>query len=165
MKLLLAEPNPDDPLMPDIAAEYRENRQLYLSKARNGAVVTACDSKTVEENVQSEVKERRSLLKRKSDSVVFLEQGTNEPFETPQTVQLNTNVMSEESKEEGSIGLVSVQSFKENSEPINLASDEDEFEVKPKKARLLSTKKLWSEIHTSVFLDIRVIPVIVQSAI
>ena len=32
--LLMAEPNPDDALMPDITKEYRENRAVFLGKAK-----------------------------------------------------------------------------------------------------------------------------------
>jgi len=32
--LLMAEPNPDDGLMPDITAEYRDNRRLFDAKAK-----------------------------------------------------------------------------------------------------------------------------------
>ncbi|XP_077369694.1 ubiquitin-conjugating enzyme E2 T [Festucalex cinctus] len=34
IQLLMAEPNPDDPLMADIASEFRYNRQLYTQKAK-----------------------------------------------------------------------------------------------------------------------------------
>lgn len=33
VKVLLAEPNPDDPLMPDIAREFLMDRDLYTKKA------------------------------------------------------------------------------------------------------------------------------------
>nr|XP_057939888.1 ubiquitin-conjugating enzyme E2 T-like isoform X2 [Doryrhamphus excisus] len=34
IQLLMAEPNPDDPLMADIASEFRHNKQLFMQKAR-----------------------------------------------------------------------------------------------------------------------------------
>ncbi|XP_051913251.1 ubiquitin-conjugating enzyme E2 T [Hippocampus zosterae] len=34
IQLLMAEPNPDDPLMADIASEFRYNKQLFTQKAR-----------------------------------------------------------------------------------------------------------------------------------
>ncbi|NXJ84837.1 UBE2T enzyme, partial [Trogon melanurus] len=34
IQLLMAEPNPDDPLMADISAEYKYNKQLFLLNAR-----------------------------------------------------------------------------------------------------------------------------------
>ncbi|NXK90805.1 UBE2T enzyme, partial [Formicarius rufipectus] len=34
IRLLMAEPNPDDPLMADISAEYKSNRQQFLLRAR-----------------------------------------------------------------------------------------------------------------------------------
>ncbi|KAF6719673.1 Ubiquitin-conjugating enzyme E2 T [Oryzias melastigma] len=34
IQLLMAEPNPDDPLMADISSEFKYNKQVYLEKAR-----------------------------------------------------------------------------------------------------------------------------------
>jgi len=34
IQLLMAEPNPDDALMADIASEYKQNKQLFISKAK-----------------------------------------------------------------------------------------------------------------------------------
>ncbi|XP_068171947.1 ubiquitin-conjugating enzyme E2 T [Antennarius striatus] len=34
IQLLMAEPNPDDPLMADISSEFKYNKQLFLEKAR-----------------------------------------------------------------------------------------------------------------------------------
>nr|XP_023689856.1 ubiquitin-conjugating enzyme E2 T [Paramormyrops kingsleyae] len=34
IQLLMAEPNPDDPLMADISAEYKYSRQVFLEKAK-----------------------------------------------------------------------------------------------------------------------------------
>ncbi|NWX18483.1 UBE2T enzyme, partial [Aegotheles bennettii] len=34
IQLLMAEPNPDDPLMADISSEYKYNKQLFLLNAR-----------------------------------------------------------------------------------------------------------------------------------
>ncbi|KAM9828452.1 ubiquitin-conjugating enzyme E2 T isoform X1 [Syngnathus typhle] len=34
IQLLMSEPNPDDPLMADIASEFRHNKQLFMQKAR-----------------------------------------------------------------------------------------------------------------------------------
>ncbi|NWX54885.1 UBE2T enzyme, partial [Promerops cafer] len=34
IQLLMAEPNPDDPLMADISSEYKYNKQLFLRNAR-----------------------------------------------------------------------------------------------------------------------------------
>ncbi|NXG43125.1 UBE2T enzyme, partial [Psilopogon haemacephalus] len=34
IQLLMAEPNPDDPLMADISSEYKYNKQLFLQHAR-----------------------------------------------------------------------------------------------------------------------------------
>lgn len=35
IRLLLSEPNPDDPLMADIAQEYQCNRSVFMQKAKN----------------------------------------------------------------------------------------------------------------------------------
>lgn len=35
IQLLMAEPNPDDPLMADISSEFKYNKQVYLEKARS----------------------------------------------------------------------------------------------------------------------------------
>ncbi|NXA43214.1 UBE2T enzyme, partial [Eudromia elegans] len=34
IQLLMAEPNPDDPLMADVSSEYKYNKQLFLINAR-----------------------------------------------------------------------------------------------------------------------------------
>ncbi|KAJ8370374.1 hypothetical protein SKAU_G00104020 [Synaphobranchus kaupii] len=34
IQVLMAEPNPDDPLMADISSEYKYNKQVYLEKAK-----------------------------------------------------------------------------------------------------------------------------------
>ncbi|XP_069046327.1 ubiquitin-conjugating enzyme E2 T isoform X2 [Lepisosteus oculatus] len=34
IQLLMAEPNPDDPLMADISSEYKYNKQVYVEKAK-----------------------------------------------------------------------------------------------------------------------------------
>ncbi|XP_047447359.1 ubiquitin-conjugating enzyme E2 T [Mugil cephalus] len=34
IQLLMAEPNPDDPLMADISSEFKYNKQLFMEKAR-----------------------------------------------------------------------------------------------------------------------------------
>ncbi|XP_062397553.1 ubiquitin-conjugating enzyme E2 T isoform X2 [Sardina pilchardus] len=35
IQLLMAEPNPDDPLMADISSEFKYNKQVYLDKAKS----------------------------------------------------------------------------------------------------------------------------------
>lgn len=48
--LLMAEPNPDDGLMADITKEYRENRTLFIQKAKSSTKKHAChDSSTKED--------------------------------------------------------------------------------------------------------------------
>lgn len=37
IQLLMAEPNPDDPLMADISSEFKYNKQLFIEKARKWA--------------------------------------------------------------------------------------------------------------------------------
>ncbi len=71
VKLLLAEPNPDDPLMPNIAAEFRERPEEYLRKARESTTILDENIKpqtnrNVVENVVVEeiVSKKRSLFKK-----------------------------------------------------------------------------------------------------
>ncbi|CAG8457796.1 5580_t:CDS:2 [Acaulospora morrowiae] len=45
LSLLMAEPNPDDPLLVEIASEYKENRSLFLHKARESTLKHAVDDK------------------------------------------------------------------------------------------------------------------------
>jgi len=54
--LLMAEPNPDDGLMPDITKEYRENRALFLEKA-NASTKSHAASKVAVAAVPRETKE------------------------------------------------------------------------------------------------------------
>ncbi|XP_028850329.1 ubiquitin-conjugating enzyme E2 T [Denticeps clupeoides] len=42
IQLLMAEPNPDDPLMADISAEYKYSKQVFQEKARSWTVKHAC---------------------------------------------------------------------------------------------------------------------------
>ncbi|CAG8449063.1 7276_t:CDS:2 [Diversispora eburnea] len=45
LSLLMAEPNPDDPLVVEIASEYKELRSLFLHKAREATLKYAVESK------------------------------------------------------------------------------------------------------------------------
>lgn len=78
MKLLLAEPNPDDPLMPDIAAEFRERREEYERRAKmvseTGSIPEL--SEPGDEN-EAPRREGKSLLKRRAPTA------KPEPVESP----------------------------------------------------------------------------------
>ncbi|MBN3284626.1 UBE2T enzyme, partial [Polyodon spathula] len=47
IQLLMAEPNPDDPLMADISSEYKYNKPVYLEKARQWTEKHAIQRKQV----------------------------------------------------------------------------------------------------------------------
>jgi hypothetical protein len=47
VQILLAQPNPDDPLMTDITDEYRTNHELFLRKAREYTIQHAVDDSIV----------------------------------------------------------------------------------------------------------------------
>ncbi|XP_075298889.1 ubiquitin-conjugating enzyme E2 T isoform X1 [Opisthocomus hoazin] len=76
IQLLMAEPNPDDPLMADISSEYKYNKQLFLLNAREWTEKHASQqqraSKPLEEKTnQSETsaaKESAVQKRKRSDS-------------------------------------------------------------------------------------------------
>ncbi|XP_008336001.1 ubiquitin-conjugating enzyme E2 T, partial [Cynoglossus semilaevis] len=59
IQLLMAEPNPDDPLMADISSEFKYNKSLFMEKARRWTQCHAVQKNTAvadadKENSQSE---------------------------------------------------------------------------------------------------------------
>nr|XP_033485842.1 ubiquitin-conjugating enzyme E2 T isoform X1 [Epinephelus lanceolatus]XP_033485843.1 ubiquitin-conjugating enzyme E2 T isoform X1 [Epinephelus lanceolatus] len=70
IQLLMAEPNPDDPLMADISSEFKYNKQLFMEKARkwteehavqkNMGVVESNKENTPDQNVSSRKREAGS---------------------------------------------------------------------------------------------------------
>ncbi|CAG8632014.1 16307_t:CDS:2, partial [Acaulospora colombiana] len=61
LSLLMAEPNPDDPLLVEIASEYKENRSLFLRKAREATSKYAVDDKKTR-NTKGDVESPESIL-------------------------------------------------------------------------------------------------------
>ncbi|CAG8577576.1 13766_t:CDS:2 [Cetraspora pellucida] len=43
--ILMADPNPDDPLLVEIASEFKENRSLFLQKAKEATLKHAMENK------------------------------------------------------------------------------------------------------------------------
>ncbi|XP_010222565.1 PREDICTED: ubiquitin-conjugating enzyme E2 T, partial [Tinamus guttatus] len=76
IQLLMAEPNPDDPLMADISSEYKYNKQLFLINAREWTKKYASQqnraSKALEEKTnQSETRTQEPIgPKRKGSNIV-----------------------------------------------------------------------------------------------
>ncbi|XP_054646535.1 ubiquitin-conjugating enzyme E2 T isoform X2 [Dunckerocampus dactyliophorus] len=67
IQLLMAEPNPDDPLMADIASEFRYNKQLFMQKARKCTEEHAVQKfTTILESSQKSVLENASSRKREA---------------------------------------------------------------------------------------------------
>ncbi|XP_040007960.1 ubiquitin-conjugating enzyme E2 T [Xiphias gladius] len=70
IQLLMAEPNPDDPLMADISSEFKYNKQLFMEKARkwtqehavqkNTGVVKGNKENTPDRNTSSRKREALS---------------------------------------------------------------------------------------------------------
>ncbi|KAA0706847.1 Ubiquitin-conjugating enzyme E2 T [Triplophysa tibetana] len=56
IQLLMAEPNPDDPLMADISSEFKYNKPLYLEKAKKWTTEHA-----IQKNKGFETEEKTSL--------------------------------------------------------------------------------------------------------
>ncbi|XP_056589581.1 ubiquitin-conjugating enzyme E2 T [Triplophysa dalaica] len=56
IQLLMAEPNPDDPLMADISSEFKYNKPLYLEKAKKWTTEHA-----IQKNKGYETEEKSSL--------------------------------------------------------------------------------------------------------
>ena len=56
LQLLMSEPNPDDPLMADIADEFRYHKDRFLATARNNTVKYASQDENVENRENTAVK-------------------------------------------------------------------------------------------------------------
>ncbi|XP_014801789.1 PREDICTED: ubiquitin-conjugating enzyme E2 T [Calidris pugnax] len=55
IQLLMAEPNPDDPLMADISSEYKYNKQLFLLNAREWTEKYASQQKRVSKPLEEKI--------------------------------------------------------------------------------------------------------------
>ncbi|KAM6977798.1 ubiquitin-conjugating enzyme E2 T [Aplochiton taeniatus] len=79
IQLLMAEPNPDDPLMADISAEYKHNKQAYLKKARKWT-----EKHAIQKNLGLVEKENvfeQAAPSRKRESLNHLDKGEEQPQE------------------------------------------------------------------------------------
>lgn len=124
IKLLLAEPNPDDPLMPDIAAEYRDDLETYLENAKAVSLGKPVSTKRVEEGPSPiEAKpEKRGLLKLR---------GTVEKRAEDENQVVIINTVKPEAVE-----------AKEPVVVVNMISEDEEFETLPKvRKTLLSSRR------------------------
>ncbi|XP_046896220.1 ubiquitin-conjugating enzyme E2 T isoform X2 [Hypomesus transpacificus] len=82
LQLLMAEPNPDDPLMADISSEFKYNKQLYLDKARKWTQKHAMQKNMGVVESKEAGKEEEKTLSRKRDTPSGQEQpgvGPQEP--------------------------------------------------------------------------------------
>ncbi|XP_025957064.1 ubiquitin-conjugating enzyme E2 T isoform X2 [Dromaius novaehollandiae] len=76
IQLLMAEPNPDDPLMADISSEYKYNKQLFLTNAKEWTKKYASQQKRAskaseKEMNQSEMSTKESIpQKRKGSNII-----------------------------------------------------------------------------------------------
>ncbi|KAM3871724.1 ubiquitin-conjugating enzyme E2 T [Diretmus argenteus] len=68
IQLLMAEPNPDDPLMADISSEFKYNKELFLEKARKWTEKHAVQKHTgvVESEKESPPAQKTSSRKREA---------------------------------------------------------------------------------------------------
>uniref|UniRef100_A0A8C4X7L7 Ubiquitin-conjugating enzyme E2 T n=1 Tax=Erpetoichthys calabaricus TaxID=27687 RepID=A0A8C4X7L7_ERPCA len=69
IQLLMAEPNPDDPLMADISSEFKYNKQVYIEKAKTWtekhAIQKNQGSSTIDKEVDEEARNGKALLKKR----------------------------------------------------------------------------------------------------
>lgn len=69
IQLLMAEPNPDDPLMADISSEFKYNKQLFLEKAKKWTHEHAIQkNKGYMETKENNQDQKTCLHKRKASS-------------------------------------------------------------------------------------------------
>ncbi|XP_023281003.1 ubiquitin-conjugating enzyme E2 T [Seriola lalandi dorsalis] len=68
IQLLMAEPNPDDPLMADISSEFKYNKQLFMEKARKWTQEHAVQKNTgvMEDNKENTPDQKASSRKREA---------------------------------------------------------------------------------------------------
>ncbi|XP_066528567.1 ubiquitin-conjugating enzyme E2 T isoform X2 [Hoplias malabaricus] len=69
IQLLMAEPNPDDPLMADISSEFKYNRAVYLEKAKNWTKKYATQKNKVSSDTVEKIPEESSKSSRKREAL------------------------------------------------------------------------------------------------
>ncbi|XP_064328064.1 ubiquitin-conjugating enzyme E2 T [Phalacrocorax carbo] len=74
IQLLMAEPNPDDPLMADISSEYKYNKQLFLLNAREWTEKYASQQKGASKPLEEKI--NRSEMSTTSESTVQKRKGS-----------------------------------------------------------------------------------------
>ncbi|CAL8368083.1 unnamed protein product [Lota lota] len=84
IQLLMAEPNPDDPLMADISSEFKYNKQLFVENARRWTEKHAVQKNTgslkSQDHSSSDLK-----TSRKRDSATSLEKTEKKPEDAKRT--------------------------------------------------------------------------------
>ncbi|GAB0199982.1 ubiquitin-conjugating enzyme E2 T [Grus americana] len=75
IQLLMAEPNPDDPLMADISSEYKYNKQLFLLNAREWTEKYASQQKKVSKPLEEKINQSKTGTT--NDSAVQKRKGSN----------------------------------------------------------------------------------------
>ncbi|KAK0147336.1 Ubiquitin-conjugating enzyme E2 T [Merluccius polli] len=84
IQLLMAEPNPDDPLMADISSEFKYNKQLFVENAKRWTEKHAVQKNTG--SAKSQDKSSPDLkASRKRDSVATLEKTEKKPQDAKRT--------------------------------------------------------------------------------
>ncbi|KAF3696927.1 Ubiquitin-conjugating enzyme E2 T [Channa argus] len=78
IQLLMAEPNPDDPLMADISSEFKYNKQLFVEKARKWTQEHAAQKNTGALEGNKENTPDQKALSRKREAV-----GTQHAIDEP----------------------------------------------------------------------------------
>lgn len=76
IRVLLEEPNPDDPLMPDITNLYLSSRELFNKKATEWTKAYASDTQTQAEDQNSTLSRKTTALqaKRRHNSALLINQ-------------------------------------------------------------------------------------------
>ncbi|XP_026720333.1 ubiquitin-conjugating enzyme E2 T [Athene cunicularia] len=75
IQLLMAEPNPDDPLMADISSEYKYNKQLFLLNAKEWTEKHASQQKRVSQPLEEKI--NQSEASTTNDSTVQKRKGSS----------------------------------------------------------------------------------------
>ncbi|KAM9369518.1 ubiquitin-conjugating enzyme E2 T [Phaethornis superciliosus] len=80
IQLLMAEPNPDDPLMADISSEYKYNKEQFLLNARKWTEQHARQQQRLPDPLEEQTEQRARSRKRRGSS---LGRGGQEPALDP----------------------------------------------------------------------------------
>ncbi|RHZ75676.1 hypothetical protein Glove_212g34 [Diversispora epigaea] len=137
LSLLMAEPNPDDPLVIEIASEYKELRSLFLHKAREATLKYAVEGK--EESHYSKNIEKSEISK-STDNLITEQNDLQEKsvFKNEDIKPMPKNEMSknEMSKNEMSKNEMSKNEMSKNEVPKNEEIVETKADI-PETSRLM----------------------------